>query len=81
MLRPETNQNIPEETMHIARAAFPKGNGYMQMRDEFGTLYEDKALRNIFSRTGQPGIAPWRLIWVTVMQFAEGLTIEKRQTP
>src|SRR5258708_26651905 len=74
MLRPELSQNIPEETVRIAHAAYPKGNLYMQMRDEFGPLYEDKALKNIFSRTGQPGIAAWRLIWVTVMQFAEGLT-------
>ncbi len=74
MLRPEANQNIPEETVRIARAAYPKGNLYMQMRDEFGPLYEDKAMRKIFSRTGQPAVVPWRLIWVTVMQFAEGLS-------
>ncbi len=65
---------IPEETIRVARAAFRKGNVYMQMRDELGTLYEDEAFRNVYSRTGQPGVAPWRLAWITVMQFAEGLT-------
>jgi len=74
MLRPEPNQNIPEETIRIAHAAFPKGNVYMQMRDELGMLYEDEAFRNMFSRLGQPAVAPWRLAWITVMQFAEGLT-------
>jgi len=74
MLRPEPNNNIPEETIRVARAAFPKGNVYMQMRDELGMLYEDEAFKNVFSRMGQPAIAPWRLAWVTVMQFAEGLT-------
>src|SRR5947209_1889843 len=74
MLRPEPNENIAEETTRVARAAFPKGNVYMQMRDELGRLYEDKAFRDVFSRLGQPAVAPWRLAWVTVMQFAEGLT-------
>jgi transposase len=41
-LKPEPLQPIPEETIRIARAAFPKGNVYMRMRDEFGTLYEDE---------------------------------------
>src|SRR3984893_15022863 len=74
MLRPEANDNIPEATIRVARAAFPKGNVYMRMRDELGKLYEDEAFRNVFSRMGQPAIAPWRLAWVTVMQSAEGLT-------
>ena len=30
---------VPEETTAVARAAFPKGNPYMQMRDELGSLY------------------------------------------
>ena len=74
MLRPEPDQTIPEETMRVARAAFGKGNVYMQMRDELGTLYVDEAFRNVYSRTGQPAVAPWRLAWITVMQFAEALT-------
>jgi transposase len=34
---------IPEETIRVARAAFPKGNRYMRMRDEFGSFYEEDA--------------------------------------
>ena len=34
---------VPEETARIARAAFPKGNGYLRLRDEIGSLYTDEA--------------------------------------
>jgi transposase len=29
---------VPPETARVARAAFPKGNRYMTMRDELGVL-------------------------------------------
>jgi transposase len=66
--------DIPELTVEIAKAAFPTGNIYMQMRDELGVFYDDKQFTGLFSHTGQPAIAPWRLALVTVMQFAENLT-------
>jgi transposase len=74
MLNPQRWYDIPEETQRVARAAFPKGNPYMRLRDELGNLYEDQAFQTLFSPTGQPGLAPWRLAWITVLQFAEGLT-------
>jgi transposase len=74
MLNSQRNYEIPEETQRVARAAFPKGNPYMRLRDEMGSLYEDEAFAPLFSGMGQPALAPWRLAWVTVMQFAEGLT-------
>jgi transposase len=74
MLRPDAEMTIPEETERVAKAAFPKGNVYMQIRDVLGPIYQDEAFRNLFSRTGQPALAPWRLALVTVMQFGEGLT-------
>jgi hypothetical protein len=61
---------IPEETARIAHAAYPKGNVVMRMRDELGTIYQDEAFVHLFSHTGQPAEAPWRLALVTVMQFA-----------
>ena len=73
-LHPARNFEIPELTVEIARAAFPKGNVYMQMRDELGIFYADEHFIDLFSSTGQPAIAPWRLALVTVMQFAENLT-------
>jgi transposase len=65
---------VPEETAAVARAAFPKGNPYMQMRDELGSLYTDDMFADLYPKDGQPAVQPWRLALVTVMQFAENLT-------
>ena len=65
---------IPEETLRAARSAFPKGNPYMQMRDELGSIYTDEMFADLYPKDGQPAIRPWRLALVTVMQFAENLT-------
>lgn len=35
-LQPQSDFSIPEETVRVARAAYPKGNLYMQMRDAKG---------------------------------------------
>jgi transposase len=72
-LHPEPIGPVPEETARVARAAFPKGNVYMRLRDELGTVYEDAAFAALFPRRGQPAEAPWRLALVSVLQFAEGL--------
>ena len=73
-LHPQPLGPVPEQTARVARAAFPKGNVYMRMRDELGRLYEDEAFAALFPRRGQPAEAPWRLALVSVMQFAEGLS-------
>jgi len=73
-LNPQTFDCIPQETARVARAAFPKGNVYMRMRDEFGALCSDQAFAALFPRRGQPAAAPGCLALVTVMQFAEGLS-------
>jgi transposase len=72
-LLPQTDFAIPEQTAKVARAAFPKSNRYMQMRDELGTLCLDEDFADLFPRRGQHAAAPWRLALVTVMQFAENL--------
>jgi len=73
-LRFEPISEVPEETVRIARAAFPKGNLYLKMRDELGTFYEDSDFADLFPSRGQPAFSPWRLALITVMQFAEGLS-------
>lgn len=73
-LHPQTNFDIPQETHHVAQAAFPKGNLYMHMRDELGTIYHDEIFTALYPERGQPAHAPWRLALVTIMQFAENLT-------
>jgi transposase len=66
---------IPEETARIARAAFPKGNVYMKMRDALGQLYFDSELLSLFRYDcGQPAYSPAKLALISIMQFAEGLT-------
>jgi transposase len=43
---------VPEETVRVARAAFPKGNVFMRMHDELGPLYRNPQLTALFSHTG-----------------------------
>ncbi len=73
-LRPEPIGPVPDETMRVARAVFRRGNVYLKLRDELGTLYKDEAFASLFPTLGQPAEAPWRLALVTVLQFAEGLS-------
>jgi transposase len=73
-LQSEAVHPVPAETARVAREAFPQGNAYMRMRDEFGALYTDDLFRTLFARRGQPAESPAELALVTVMQFAEGLS-------
>jgi transposase len=73
-MRPQEMSLVPQETARVARAANPKGNVYMSMRDELGSIYEDQMFVALFARRGQPAEAPWRLALVTVMQYMEGLS-------
>ena len=73
-LQPSVIKPIPEATARIARAAFPKGNIYLSMRDEFRTLFNDLDFAQLYSRRGYPAFAPWRLALVTIMQFLENLS-------
>ena len=73
-LDPQSTYPIPEETQRVARAAFPKGNLYMRMRDELGEIYQDASFAELFPGRGQKAESPGRLAWVTVMQFSEGLS-------
>ena len=73
-LKAETIPDVPEETVRVARSAFPKGNLYLKMRDELGTFYEDADFTDLFPKRGQPAFPPWRLALITVMQFTEGLS-------
>jgi transposase len=73
-LHPQEVQPVPEETIRVARAAFPRGNVFMRMRDELGTIYHDHLFAHLFPARGQPAEAPWRLALTTVMPCAEGLS-------
>src|SRR5688500_16431299 len=73
-LSPSVIGSVPEETTRVARAAFPKGNLYLKLRDDLGTLFDDRDFASLFSRRGHPSYAPWRLALITVMQFLENLS-------
>ncbi len=73
-IHPQNIPDIPVETVQVARAAFPKGNIYLQIRDTLGSIYEDEAFVELFSQRGQPAESPWRLALICVMQFVENLS-------
>lgn len=73
-LKSSVVEAVPFETARIARAAFPKGNLYISMREQFGTLFEDADFVALYPKRGQPAFAPWRLALITIMQFLENLS-------
>jgi transposase len=72
-LRPDPIRPVPEGTARVARAAFRKGNPLLELRDELGTIFRDEDFADLFPRLGRPGLPPWRLALVTVLQFRENL--------
>lgn len=62
-LKPQAISPVSAETARVARAAYPKGNVSMQMRDVLGSIYTDEDFADLFPKEGQPAEAPWRLAW------------------
>jgi transposase len=73
-LPPTEAIHIPDETVRIARAAFPKGMLAMQLRDTLGRVFTDPRFAPLFPRRGRPAEAPGRLALVTILQFAANLS-------
>lgn len=73
-LQPETIAAIPEETARVARAIVPRGNRYLLLRDELGTIYTDELFLTLYPQGGSYAEAPWRLALVCVMQYMENYT-------
>jgi transposase len=73
-LKPAPIDPVPEGTARVARAAFRKGNPLLELRDELGTIFADEDFADLFPKRGQPGLAPWRLALVTLLQFREDLS-------
>jgi transposase len=69
--RSESIPPVPETTAAMVKAAFPKGNLYVDLHTEFGALYDDDPFADLYSknRGRRIEIAPWRLALVTVMQY------------
>src|SRR5215471_8237328 len=72
-LHPHVITPVPAETARVACAAFPKGQPYLTFRDALGTIFQDEDFTTLFPAWGPPGLPPWRLALVTIMQFRENL--------
>ena len=72
-LHPHVIAPVPDATARIAHAAFPKGHPYLTFRNALGTIFQDEDFAALFPAWGQPGLPPWRLALVTIMQFRENL--------
>ncbi len=73
-LKPRPVHPVPEETVRVARATFPKGNVSMTLRDRLGSIFQDEDFPGLFPADGQPALPPWRLALVTILQFRENLS-------
>ncbi|MDQ5812986.1 MAG: IS1182 family transposase, partial [Actinomycetota bacterium] len=71
---PQPVPPVPDDTARIARAAFPRGNPYVLLRNRLGPMFADAGFADLYPRRGQPGYTPWRLALVTLLQFREGLS-------
>lgn len=74
MLKPGFHPAIPEETVKVAKAAFPNGNMYLSLRDTLGPIFEDEMFQDLYPALGQPAESPGRLALITVMQYVENLS-------
>jgi hypothetical protein len=65
-LHPHILPPVPETTAAAVQAAFPKGNLYIDLCTEFGTLYNDQLFADLYPPQGHPvAVAPgtWRWSW------------------
>jgi hypothetical protein len=62
-LHPHPVPPVPDATAAAIEAAFPKGNPYIDLQAELGTLYSDAMFASLFQPKGRPvEVAPWRLV-------------------
>ncbi len=72
---------IPDDTARVARAAFPKGNTYLRMRDTLGPSYTNQSLLRSFRRQANP--PKHRRTWHSSpsCNSRKGSPTRKRRTP
>ncbi len=54
-LKPQALDLIPDETARVAHAAFPKGNIYLRIRDELGSIYKDESFVELIRQSWAAG--------------------------
>ena len=72
-LKPTASEPVPAATAQVARAAFPRGNVSLLLRDALGTVFTDADFADLYPNRGPPGLPPWRLALVTVLPIREHL--------
>jgi transposase len=66
---------VPAATAAAVQAPLPKGNLSVELRAEFGTLYDDQLFADLYPPQGRPvEEVPWGVALVVVMPYIEGLT-------
>jgi len=73
-LQPVSIYIVPEQTARVAHAAFTQSSLCMRLYDQLGTIFRDQDFADLFHESGQPGLSPFRLALVTILQFLEGLS-------
>jgi transposase len=68
-LHPQPLPPVPATTAAAVQAAFPKGNLYVYLRAELGTLYTAQLFADLYPPEGRPvEVPPWRLALEMIMQ-------------
>lgn len=72
-LSPSALPPIPDETARAAKAAFKKGNVYLTIGDQIGTVFAETDFRALYAADGAPAVSPVRLALVLIFAFMEDL--------
>ncbi len=80
-LQPHSVAPVPHETVRIARAAFPRGNMYLRMRDELGSLFEDPFFAPLFPARGQPAMPRVAWLWSPFSNLLRDYPMRRRRMP
>jgi transposase len=70
-LHPQPLGAMPAPTARGAQAACPTGHPSRTLRDHLGTIFQDEDCAALLPAWGSPGLPPWRLALVTIMQLRE----------
>jgi transposase len=73
-MQPRPWPEVPQETVRVARASFPRGSLPIRVRDCLGLWCQDGDFDGLHGLRGRPGLSPAQLMVVTVLQFTENLT-------
>ncbi|MEV7041154.1 IS1182 family transposase [Amycolatopsis sp. NPDC051061] len=73
-VRPGVLGPVPEQTVRVARAAFPKGCPVLRLRDTLGPVFADADFADLFPARGKPGLSPAMLTMLLLLQYGEDLS-------